>query len=70
MGTKFNERGRVFKMKWEPIAREQCEFYTDRLKVPGGWIVRTSDIEVYPYSAISESSCFVRDPNHEWKLDA
>lgn len=56
------------------------EFHTDdystrRLRVPGGWIVVSSNYitdEGYDgelHTSYSESSCFVADPKHQWKLD-
>jgi len=39
---------------------------TTRLKVFGGWIVNHL---MYFNDCLSESSCFVPDKNHEWKID-
>lgn len=45
---------------------ESCK--TQRMKVFGGWIVR-SQFECYSDCYASESSVFVSDPNHEWKIE-
>jgi hypothetical protein len=40
-----------------------------RLKVPGGWIVFSSDSngdENHPASAMSESMAFLPDPKYSW----
>ena len=37
-----------------------------RLKVPGGWIVRTI---VMTEAGTSVAQTFVEDPEHEWKLE-
>lgn len=45
---------------WEDIV----DNITDRLKVPGGWIVRT----ILPgFGGVAQT--FVSDPRHRWKLE-
>lgn len=46
--------------KWERIDR-----HTDRLKVPGGWIVRSRII----YEGCSVHHIFIEDQKHTWKLE-
>ena len=41
---------------------------TQRLRVYGGWIVKHVSYFI-PNNAVSESSVFVPDPNHEWDLN-
>jgi len=45
---------------WESIDR-----HTDRMKVPGGWIVRS--LKVYG-EGCSIHQVFIEDKNHTWKL--
>jgi len=40
--------------------------YSDRLEVPGGWIVRTI-VNIYN-SGVSVHQVFVPDPEHLWEL--
>jgi hypothetical protein len=46
---------------------------TARAKVPGGWLINnvtyTEVICNGNERNISESMCFVPDPNHEWEVD-
>lgn len=49
------------KIQWEII-----DDYTDRLKVLGGWIVRTGTIGV---QGSTVHQVFVPDEKHEWKLE-
>lgn len=46
------------KSKWERV-----DTYTDRMRVPGGWIVGT----FLPGIAIHQ--VFIADPTHEWRLE-
>jgi len=41
---------------------------SDRLKVPGGWIVRS--LMSLGVNAISIHQIFVPDPEYKWKLNA
>ena len=55
-------------MEWEEIARS-----TYRLKVLEGWIVlhqtsRELSGGCEPAVALSESMCFVPDPDHNWEI--
>lgn len=43
------------------VTFEKVDYWTDRIPVPTGWIVRYT---VY----YKPSVFFVPDPNHEWKL--
>lgn len=47
-----------------PRTWEDLSLLINRLKVPGGWIVRTS-------RADGNDACqsFLPDPNHEWDLE-
>lgn len=55
---------------WEPLKDVDRNVQSYRLKVPGGWIVRT----IIRYDTSEGASCaaeqtFVSDPNHEWTLE-
>lgn len=58
---------------WEKIAQAQDSSVTgnttgttsERLKVPGGWLVRTV---VVHYRGAAVDQAFVSDPGHEWTL--
>jgi hypothetical protein len=39
---------------------------SERMKVPGGWIVRS---RMYNSHGVSVHQIFVPDPNHSWKLE-
>lgn len=55
----------LYTRKWEGI-----DDYTERLKVPNGWIVRSKVRYCNPSENCgSESMCFVPDPTHEWRLE-
>lgn len=48
---------------------ERVNKFMDRLKVPGGWLVHTSNYDTGTNeSAISEALCFFPDPKYEWDL--
>ena len=50
---------------WECITdKTMPPFDTYRTKVPGGWLVRTS--EWYSDGCQSEALVFLSDPEHEW----
>ena len=53
---------------WERITdKTMSHFETYRTKVPGGWLVRTSEFMRYELScAQSEALVFVPDPEHQW----
>ena len=53
-----------------PFEWEELDNYTERLKVIGGWIIK-SENSLYENGkwALSESMVFVPDPNHEWEID-
>jgi hypothetical protein len=42
--------------------------HSDRLWVPGGWIVRTIVKHAYSGASVHSSQMFVKDINHGWKL--
>jgi hypothetical protein len=50
-----------------PKEWEEIDKYTDRLKIPNGWIVRPV------YSACASGAAihtiFIEDINYEWKLE-
>jgi len=54
--------------KWEPITSKEEEGYyspfTERLKVFGGWIVRSTD-------ANHRNQCmvFILDEDHDWEIE-
>lgn len=47
-------------LKWESIDAQ-----TERLRVPGGWIVRTS---VFTYFGVAVHQIFIADNEHIWEL--
>lgn len=59
---------------WEKIPSNTTKVDSDRLRVPGGWIVRS-----YSFAeggSLGSGAChvfisktFVTDPSHEWKLE-
>lgn len=53
------------KVIWETVAREDFNV-THRMKVPGGWVVRSyiKNQEDYPVALV-----FVPDVKHEWMLE-
>jgi len=55
--------------KWEEITtQKELSTCTDRLKVPGGWIVRTRISTIWQGCSIHSSMEFIKDPGHEWKI--
>ena len=46
---------------WESIGN-----YSERLRVPGGWLIHCSQ---HYDEGISHSVCFIPDPNNEWILE-
>lgn len=49
---------------------EKIDKYSDRIKVHGGWIVRTFEY----YSVMGSASCavhtlFIADPQYTWELN-
>lgn len=54
-------------LEWEKI-QDKPHIYSDRLRVPGGWIVRTVvAFDRMEGSAASAVQTFVEDPNHYWE---
>jgi len=53
---------------WEKILERDldCRGGSARLKVPGGWIVRSY---LWLSGGMAVAQTFVSDPNHEWKLN-
>jgi hypothetical protein len=61
---------RECKIEWEIINYEDIDadiYITERLQVIGGWVVKSS-FNNSEKNMYGESSVFVPDPNHEWKL--
>src|SRR5882672_6189759 len=53
-------------MEWETVIEGANSDLTQRLNVPGGWLMcRSSGIHL-PYSL---TSWFVNDPDHTWKIE-
>lgn len=50
---------------------EEIDSYTDRLKVPDGWIVRSiiDNAGVNDSGGAAIHQIFLSDPDHEWKLE-
>ena len=55
-------------MLWETINDNACNTRSDRLRVPGGWIVRTITYTGHANGGAAVAQTFVVDHNHEWKL--
>jgi hypothetical protein len=63
-------------IRWESIHREegrngkeQTEFRTERMKVPGGWVLRTIVRACIPGFAVSNLAVhqlFIDDRDHSW----
>lgn len=51
----------MYNKKWEYVGG-----ISSRLKVPGGWIVRSTTISTIYHSV---HTIFISDPNYEWKLE-
>jgi hypothetical protein len=51
--------------KWETIIPEQNYDYTQRLEVPGGWLVCRIDGGMQPASM---AMSFISDPEHTWDV--
>ena len=58
--------------KWEQVeGHPDCELW--RLRVPGGWLVRTSSYEglsadMHASVSVAVALCFYPDPGHAWDL--
>lgn len=68
MGTREEETVKQ-KPEWEGVtqcAHRNSYECTDRMRVPGGWIVREQS---GGENEISVALCFVPDPNHEWEIE-
>ena len=64
---------REWKNNWEIVNRVKNQEFTDRMKVPGGWIVRTRfDNDSLPAGdtpwQVSVAITFLPDPDYEWAL--
>jgi len=46
---------------------EEIDKYTNRLKVHGGWFVRTMS-EQLTRSSPATHTIFIADPRHEWEI--
>lgn len=53
------------KFQWERI---DCQLWTMRAKVYGGWIIRTCEVDDANTYVTSESMVFIPDAEHKWKL--
>lgn len=57
---------------WQLISdydkKAQIQSITDRLQVPGGWIVRTMTSTFPGDGGSFVAQTFVSDPGHEWNL--
>ena len=54
----------IYKKEWEKI-----DGITERLIVPGGWIVRSRLVkETVSGVAVSIHQVFISDPSYEWKF--
>jgi hypothetical protein len=49
---------------WEIIDKNSF-----RLKVPGGWIVKSVHKEFYSGISVSVHQIFIKDEGHNWKLN-
>lgn len=58
--TKANTERKTYRTEFERI-----DDFTDRLRVPGGWFVRTTACSL---RGISAHSLFFPDYHHEWEL--
>ncbi len=59
---------------WEPIAEPENPERTwrtesHRLKVPGGWILRTIVKGIGMNAGAEVSQIFIHDPDHSWQLN-
>lgn len=55
---------------WEDIKGSRSNrLFSDRLKVPGGWIVRSIILSTGVDGGSSLHQVFIVDPDHEWELD-
>lgn len=52
--------------EWETIIPLKNYNSTERLQVPGGWLVCRIDGGKSPAGM---TMCFVADPNHEWRIE-
>lgn len=67
--------GKPKKPTWEDIVESDEPLAslgtrTQRLKVPGGWLIRTTASDTYSgeYPAVAVALVFVPDVAHGWKL--
>lgn len=52
---------------WEVVIQEGVLFRTERLKVPGGWLVRTSHFNWSLWRPVTMT--FMPDPTYVWQPD-
>jgi hypothetical protein len=73
----IEEIGQKSDQSWEPIPGEIDRVESHRLKVPGGWIIRTIAMPMIQNLQAESSSCsvasavsqiFIADSGHSWKL--
>jgi hypothetical protein len=58
-----NSKNRVV---WESIDLIDSRISSDRLKVPGGWLVRSVYLRGAQDGSCALHQIFVADPDHEW----
>jgi len=56
------------RVMWESIDLIDSRISSDRLKVPGGWLVRSIYLRGQQDGSCALHQIFVADPNHEWVL--
>lgn len=52
-------------IKWEHIADNDAGYVTERLRVPGGWLV----VNRKDYHGETTRPVFIRDPEHMWGIE-
>ena len=53
--------------KWEKLDDGQSDSDSHRLKVPGGWIIRTVS-KTFSRESLNVAQTFVPDPKHDWNI--
>jgi len=51
-----------------PVLWERVGKYTNRMKVPNGWLVKTT--QMFKNTVPTTNLIFVEDPEHEWVPEA
>ena len=56
-------------MKWELVGWDEGNrIRTERLMVPGGWLVRSHAFLICSGVGVSVHTVFVADASHDWKV--